>query len=430
MIKYIKGLFSKDTEIIQKNITVRDVAEMMRPAIGDVYTDANSTKYYKSWVYAAANYNAKNIADAHVKLVTNETPKVSRYKTIPEKLVKAYHPANGNYNEILVHPILDLLNKPNEYDGVYQFLYKVDLFLELTGDAYVYVTKENGIPSKLEVLYSQFVNIQTDGLNRITHYNYGVAVDGKYQFSFTPDEIIHIKFFNPDDILYGISPLSACAAGVDLVNAMTTYEQALNRNLGIPAGIIKYKEQIPEEQRRSVEAQWQKKFSSVGRAGKVLVTDDDMDFQSLGIVPREMNFLEGKKFTREEVFSCLGVPMSLMITESVNRSNMQTSLISYHHSTLLPRLKLISQCMTKGLISQYPIIRNSNKEVMVIFCRDEPVDYELNILKADKLAQNKALTINEMRVMLGLAELEDQIIGNQMVQTTSTIPINPIGESK
>lgn len=416
MIQYIKSLFVKDKQLdtTQKSLTVQSVCEMMRPDMGGLYTDATSTKYYEGWVYAASTFNAKQIADARVKLVTNGTPRISKFKRINKNEVNKYVNMYGELNEIENHPIIDLLVKPNETDTNYSFLYKIDLFLEITGDAYILVTKENNIPVKLEVLYSQFVDIQTDGLNRIIGYNYGVPIDGKYQYQFKPEEIIHMKFFNPDDILYGMAPLKACSKEVDLVNSMTSYEQALNRNLGIPAGILKYKNQVTDEARRSIESQFQKKFSSVGRAGKVLVTDDEVDFQSLGVVPRDMQFIDGRKITREEIFSCFGVPMSLLITDGVNRSNMQTSLISYHHSTILPRLKLISQAMTRGLVNEYPLIKQSKNEVAIIYHKDQPKDFEAEMQRVGLLATNKAITINELRMSLDLPALEDNI-GNQLV---------------
>lgn len=395
-----KGIGTTELPLEQ---AIRSQCEISRPQIGNPYSDQNATKMYTSWVYTASTYNAKTIADCDVCLYSSIKPKISDYVEEDGQI------------EIIRHPILDLMNNPNESDSLYSFLYKTQLFLELTGDAYILINKtDRGIPISMDVLYSQYINIQTDGLNRVIAYNYGVPKDGKYQYSFLPDQICHLKFFNPNDVLYGISPLEACARSYGMIVAMDTFEEALNRNMGVPSGIVKYKNQtIKDKDRELVESKWQNKFAGVGRGGKVLVTDADMDFLSVGISPREMVFLEGRKWSREDILSCYGIPHALIVTESVNRANMTESSIQYHYNTVEPRLKMLSQQITSQLIRKNGI---DGKNLRVEFYREAPINHEEVNKRAEILTNNKAMTVNELREMLGMDLIEDEY-GNKIVGT-------------
>ena len=402
---------------------VKRMCEFIRPPLGSDYTDKNSVDKYRSWVYVAANHNARNVADGELKLYSNVAPKASKGKTVTKGTLKDIRSlglkAHSETMEIENHPIIDLFHTPNARDTFYDILYKTDLFLELTGDAYWLITRDgNGVPMEIDVLYSQYINIQHDATNQIIGYNYGIARDGQYQYNFAPDDIVHFKFFDPADLFHGISPLHACARSYGLIDSMTTHEEALNRNLGIPSGIIKYTNQkIKPEDRGIIEKKWQQKFGSVGRSGKVVVTDQDVDYEALGATPREMAFLEGRKWSREEVLACYGLNPALLLTEDVNRSNMITASINYYKNTLNPRWKLISQTITKRLLAPNGL---NGKDVFVTINKEAPQDDDLVIKRAELLTAGQAITVNELRNSLGMDLLDDtyglQIVGHNKLE--------------
>jgi HK97 family phage portal protein len=427
------GLFDffKNKEKLQKNYNsnvVRRVCEFIRPNLGSNYTDKNSVEKYRSWVYVSANHNARNVADGELRLYTNVVPKAAKGTTITKSNLKEIRElglkAHKDTMEIEDHPIIDLLHSPNPRDTLYDLLYKTDLFLELTGDAYWLITRDgNGVPSELDVLYSQYVNIQHDSTNRIIQYNYGVPINGTYQYNFAPEDIVHFKFFDPGDLFHGISPLHACARSYGLIESMDTHEEALNRNLGIPSGVLKYTNQkLKAEDRAVVENKWQQKFASVGRSGKVVVTDQDVDYNAIGVTPRDMNFMEGRVWSRTEILACYGINPALLLTEDVNRSNMVTASINYYQNTLKPRWKLISQTITKRLLLPNGL---NGSDVFVTIKKESPQDDELIIKKAELLTAGQAITVNELRTSLGMDLLDDsyglEIVGNNNTMTEQEI---------
>ncbi len=418
------GLFN----FLKKNantLTVQKLCEILRPSIGETYSDSTATEKYRSWIYVCANHNAVNVADAELKLFSKRKPRVSSSRKIGksmEQKLQSYSMQNKNVYEIESHPIIDLLHRPNSDDSFYSFIYKIQLFLELCGDSYTLIERnQRGIPIALHVLFSQYITIQTDGGNEVVCYHYGLRHGNEWQYSYPPEDIIHFKNFDPNRVHYGISPLEACAQSYGLVESMNLYEQALNRNMGVPTGILKYlTKQLKESDNAIIEAKWSQKFASVGRAGKTVVLGSDMEYQQIGVSPRDMQWLDGRKWTRSEILACYGVPPALIDTESVNRSNMVTSSINYYHNTLKPRCKLISQTLTNQLINQNGI---DGRNLFVIINKDAPQDTEQKLESMTLLANNGALTKNELRAEFGYEEVKDNE-ANVLPQITQATQIN------
>lgn len=422
MKNFLSSLGTKSLDVREVSNVVRKACEIIRPELGSNYTDKKAMSKYRGWVYVSATHNAKNVADAEIRLYSNVAPRVATGKRVDSlslKQLQSYQlKAHKDTVEIENHPVIDLLHNPNPSDTLYSLLYKTELFLELAGDAYWYVERnQNGLPINLWCLYSQFVDIQHDGSNKIIRYNYGVARDGKWQYQFEPQDIIHFKFFDPNDLFHGISPLHAAARSNGLIESMDTYEEALNRNLGIPSGVLKYVSQsIKPDQRSIIEKKWQQKFSSVGRSGKVVVTDQDVAYEAIGVTPRDMNFLDGRKWSREEILACYGINPALLLTDDVNRSNMETASINYHHNTLKPRLKMISQTITNRLVKPNGI---NGSDLFVILEKDAPQDRDFLIEKVKILSDARAIKVNELRKELGMPMLEDEA-GEAIVESRNT----------
>lgn len=409
------GLFTQLAGRIIKSMSLnealQDMIALSKPGCGgSQYSDATAMAQYRSWVYVAASHNADAVSSAPLRVYATEQPKARTGKPVNDirrkQLSKLAGKAINHAEELVDHPVNALLARPNSYDTTASFTFKLDLFLELSGDAYVLIERENGVPVALHVLYSQYITIQTDGRNQIIAYHYGTPRDGKFEYSYTPDQIIHMKFFDPNDQIYGISPLQAAFKSIGLINAMNTYEEALNLNMGLPAGVLKYRtKSIPVETRQDIEQRWHAKFAGVGKAGKVVVTDQDVDYTPLGVNPRDMNFLDGRKWSREEIMACFRVPMAMLLTEGVNRSNMEMAQANYHRWTVHPRQQLISQALTKGLTAG----TLAEGKLVIAFDDTSPLDTETTLAKAKLLMDARAIKKNELRSMLRLEydDLED-----------------------
>lgn len=114
------------------------------------------------------------------------------------------------------HPIIDILNKPNQYDSLGELRKKLVVYKKLLGNSYLNALKPVGFsqPSKLFVLPTQNVKINVTDVNdyRLSDVvNYQYTYKGN-QITISKDDILHIKETNVNNIdnelfVYGQSPI-------------------------------------------------------------------------------------------------------------------------------------------------------------------------------------------------------------------------------
>jgi capsid portal protein len=140
-----------------------------------------------------------------------------------------------------------------------------------------------------------------------------------------------------------------------------------------------------------------------------------------------MVFMEGRKWSREEILACFRLPMAMLLTEGVNRSNMEIAQENYHRWTIAPRRKLIAEGLTRGLLRG----TLAEGDVVLAFEDDSPIDHMQLMAKAKLLAEARALTRNELRalVRMGLEDMEggEEVVGLEAAQADARSRSRPTG---
>jgi HK97 family phage portal protein len=138
--------------------------------------------------------------------------------------------------------------------------------------------------------------------------------------TFSPDEILHDKSFNPnwDGIgsqLYGMSPLEAGARVLTRSNEGKNYAVATLQNGG-PRGVMMVKNADFTQadlaaQVDLVKARW-KKYIGSRNAGKIPISALEIDYKQIGLGPVEMAILEAELFDMRAICNIYGVPSQLL----------------------------------------------------------------------------------------------------------------------
>ncbi len=393
---------------------------------------------YAGWAYICASRNAASIAAVPLKLyaarATGEQKAGRGFKRIGKPVEKATfrylqktHPRHKalqlaeEVEEIVEHPVLDLLQNVNPKDNRFDAIELTSTFLDVVGNAYWYVpVNALGIPQEFWTLQPQLTFVVPDETRIIKGYLYGL--DPKTQKAFDPSEIVHFRMPNPHSQFYGLGCIEATLFAVDRYHAMDEYEQSLNENMGVPSLWVNYKTgQLDEKKRQELEQAWNNRFKGTKRAGKVAVTDTEYDIKTLGIAPREMGFSEGRRWTRLEIADAFGVPLALLDTENVNLANAQTALYQYMKFTIMPRLKRIEEKLNERLIPYY-----NEPRLMLAFDNPVPSDQEYQLREDQAYLASGVVTINEVRQRLGKDPVEWGDEPNRPVATPS--PDGDMGE--
>lgn len=369
-------------------------------------------KRYESWVYACVKMNSDTVASVPLRLYatrgTGQSKSRATAKTVSAK--KLQHLASKKsiamnhrfqqaeeVEEILEHPFLDVMRNVNIYSNQFDHVSLTSIFLDLTGNCYWHLEEGFTPVDNLFVVPSQHMRVIPDEQKFISGYVYGNYAN---RFRFEPEEVIHFKMPNPNDLWYGYSPLQAAIEAVDHYKAMDILERSLAENNGRPDFVVKYNQgKLTSERKRQIERQWRKAIRGFKHGGNFKVLDTDFDIQELGFNPKELNFIMGRKWRRLEICDIFGVPVALLDSEKVNRANHESAMRQYTKFTIEPRLARIEQKINEQLINRY---ENTDNRLFVAF--DSSVPEDRDEIRADQKhrLENYISTVNEVREELGM----------------------------
>jgi len=380
-----------------------------------------AVKAFTSWVYRCCTLNANSVARLGLKLYSQKqsgSKSTARVNQIPvtSKTYESYlkNPSLKYYikkkdveiEEIEDHPFLDLMKNVNDQRNEFDLKNETELFLELTGNSYWYLVPsnmrgENGryIPSGIWVLPANRVTIVPSKKTFIDHFELrqsGFGNPTKYK----PDEIVHFRFPNPNDILYGMGPLQGAANAVDVNQYIKDYEMGLFRNQARPDFVVKMEKdsriKMGDSQITRFEEMWKDAYGRGPKsAGKVAVLPGGMDLKEIGWSPKELSFLIGRGMTMNEIATIFGVPMTKLTTESVNRSNMESGELMYQTDTISPRLRLQEQKITEKVLPIY------DSNLFCVFEENIPLNKEFRVTERESNLKNGYSSINEERKIDG-----------------------------
>lgn len=200
------------------------------------------------------------------------------------------------------HLLAKLLRRPNPWQGGSRFFENLAAFLMLSGNSYIEaVGPERGSPRELYVLRPDRMKVVPGNAQQpISGYQYTA---GGTTVTFPPDEILHLKMFNPLDDWYGMSPIEAAARSIDQNNESRAWNVALLQNSARPPGALVTENELSEGQFKRLKEQIQEHYTGSKNAGRPLLLEGGLDWKEMGLSPADMHWLEGLKLSAREIAS-------------------------------------------------------------------------------------------------------------------------------
>ncbi|KQB15632.1 phage portal protein [Rhodobacter capsulatus] len=252
-----------------------------------------------------------------------------------------------------IHPVLDLLRRPNAGQGRAELFEALIGQILLSGNGYLEaVCPEPGVPRELHVLRSDRMAVVPGADGWPVAYDYTVA-GRKHRFDMTghPDPICHIKSFHPTDDHYGLSPMQAAAVAFDVHNAASAWSKALLDNAARPSGAIIYKGAdgqgvlAPEQYERLI-FEMETHHQGARNAGRPMLLEGGLDWKPMGFSPSDMEFHETKAAAAREIALAFGVPPMLIgIPGDATYANYAEANRAFYRLTVLPLLTRVSAAL-------------------------------------------------------------------------------------
>lgn len=236
--------------------------------------------------------------------------------------------------------------------------------LLLHGNAYVQVIcGGDDRPSELFALRPDRITIEPDTRGWPMAYAYRA---GEHQTRFAAQDkmgrpaIIHIKAFHPTDDHYGLGCLGAAARPVAVHNAASQWNKAILDNAARPSGALVYDpgpdgSALSADQFDRLKAEMEASFAGSGNAGRPMLLEGGLKWQSMSMTPADMDFVALKEAAAREIALAFGVPPMLLGLPGDNSyANYREANRALWRLTILPLAGKILAGLSGALVSWWP----------------------------------------------------------------------------
>ena len=236
--------------------------------------------------------------------------------------------------------------------------------LLLHGDGYIQVMRDaGGAPIELFALRPERVSVVAGSDGWPVAYQYRVA-DQTLSIPLEDEEgwpaIIHLKAFHPVDDHYGAGCLSAAEQAVAIHNAAAIWNRALLENAARPSGALIYDGGVDNpgltaDQFERLKDELMQAFSGSINAGRPMLLEGGLKWQSMSMTPADMDFAELKAAAARDIALAFGVPPMLLGLPGDNTyANYREANRALWRLTLLPLAGKILSGISEGLQPWFP----------------------------------------------------------------------------
>jgi HK97 family phage portal protein len=260
------------------------------------------------------------------------------------------------------HALKALLARPNSRQGGAEFMEALYGHLLLSGNAFVEPVEVGGTLRELHLLRPDRIRVieGADGWPSAYEYRVGSTVR-RFPVEAEPG-LLHLRLFHPLDDHMGFAPLEAAAKALDLSNAAANWNKALLDNSARPSGALVYQPKeggnLSPAQYERLKAELAEGSSGPARAGRPMLLEGGLDWKSMGLSPREMDFAEAKNGAARDIALAFGVPPMLIGIPGDNTyANYAEANRALWRLTILPLIFRTAEAMTGWLADLYPQVK-------------------------------------------------------------------------
>ena len=423
------------------NLDAEGLVQLIEPGAKSNFLQQNSASYFDLehrygvhvWVYAAVNVIAEKSA-------------------VPKLVAKD---ADGEIQD------MDLLPpKPNmihTWDDVNQLL---SVWLELTGNAYLYHDKETNMflplrPSRVRIVPDEENNTilgygyrrthATDNLTYVRQRRAGKAAwmhddpetlkwnrktfkkrfdayreyveKGTVELQDIPDrekddwvafeasEVLHFRYPSPTSDYYGHPPIYPLLSNLQTELYARQWNLKFFENGAIPPGVLIIPKVLPAEKFKEIMDKFNKQYTGTGNRGKPLVLQGGeigADYKAFPGQHRDLEFLSGLDHSRDEILAVLNVP-HVMVNASMSgshSSSLSPGIREYRkifwQDTMMPKQKMKASRWTQHFSEMDMLPEGWTLDYDYSEIPDLRPDYA-ELAKAAALALKAGRTVREVR---------------------------------
>ena len=268
------------------------------------------------------------------------------------------------------HPIARLMYRPNPLMSESQMWETTTMWMSLRGACMWLKTRKDGTPVSINEVPAYIWPMCPDYFTPVLEGNVFVgwemhlpsndatgytANKSGYRIPVDPHEVCLFKYSNPADPLGWVSPLTAAASGISLDMAAIAYNRAVLLNGAKPGGLLLHEDEIDEKEETKLRKYWKDRHEGPQNANKLAILTGAFKYIDIGLGPKDMEYLEQRRWDREEILAALRVTKSsLSLTEGNNYATQLSQDRNYWDKCLMPLMRMYESVIDRTLFYNEP----------------------------------------------------------------------------
>jgi|GEM_PF-3429988 len=314
---------------------------------------------------------------------------------------------DGTENEVKDPRLKRLFSNPNPMMSFSELLEATVIFHKIYGESFWLIESSlgqqagtNAAPAEIWT-YSptKFSEITENGM--LTGWRYGTN-------RLSMDQVVHFRDFNPNNEYRGLSSLKPLEQVIDIDWLSLCYNKVFFQNDATPGFMLSTDKSLSEVQRNRLTEWIEKRHKGASNAFKTAVLEAGLKPVTVGADHQKMQFLETRRYNREEVLGVFRVPKALFsITDDLNYATFMGQKKVFWTDTIMPIMRRIeseinSQFMNKffpGVVIRFDYsnvlaLQEDLKEKLDMAHKYKDLGYPLNMI-------NKRLNLGMEEVAWG-----------------------------
>jgi HK97 family phage portal protein len=226
--------------------------------------------------------------------------------------------------------------EPNEYMSAFDFFVMMQAHAELWGNGYAAIER-NGRGEAVNLLPLISRRVAPERINGRLFYRVAL-MDTAGALVLPASEVLHIRGVMLDGLV-GLAPINQGRQTIGLTEAAERYGSRFFKNDARPSIVLKHEKTLSEGAARRLKADWLARYSGTSQHSPA-VLEEGLSFETVGIEPNAAQFLETRRFQRQDIAALFGVPLSMLADPDAKsyRSGEDDDRRFTKHS-ILPRTK-------------------------------------------------------------------------------------------
>lgn len=257
-----------------------------------------------------------------------------------------------NTPESDVHQVL---HRPNDKQSSTEFFEQIYTHLFTHGNSYVRAANTEIGLAGLFSLRPDRIKIEqgSDGWVSAYEYHTGGGAVRLDQTSGAISSVLHLKIFNPTDDHNGLSPLAAAKLSLETHDAAARWNKGLLSNAARPSGALVYSAaagNLTDSQFKRLKQELEAGFQGAQNAGRPMVLEGGLDWKSMAMSPRDMDFIDAKHSAARDIALAFGLPpMLLGIPGDNSFANYAEANRTFWRQSIVPLVKRTANSLARWL---------------------------------------------------------------------------------